>query len=123
MRETRRRLLITLAGATAGVVAARSAYSAQRPVIQPVPSPNSPANQNAPAGLDNAGVQEGGRKPTVSPLAWTQIKTDAQKLFQITSEFKDHVEQTNLASTLPLLKEAHQIEKLAKRIQDQMKNA
>ncbi len=122
MRETRRRLLVTLAGFTAGIVAARPAFTAQ---ISPMPSPNAPANQNAPAGLDNAGVREGERKANVSPLVWTQIKADSQKLFQMTSEFKEHVDQTNLTSTLPLplIKEAHQIEKLAKRIQDQMKNA
>jgi hypothetical protein len=56
-------------------------------------------------------------------VAWTQIKSDAQKLFQMTSDFRDHVQQTNLTSTLPLplIKEVHQIEKLAKQIQEHMK--
>lgn len=123
MRETRRRLLVSMAGAAAGVIAARPALTAQTP--QPRPSPNAPANQNAPAGLDNAGVRQGEQKSNVSPLAWSQIKSDAQKLFQLTSDFKDHVEQTNLTSTLPLplIKEAHQIEKLAKQIQEHMKSA
>jgi hypothetical protein len=113
---------VAVAGAAAGALVARPTLTAQ---IAPHPSPNAPANQNAPAGLDNAGVQEGERKPAVSPLVWTQIKSDTQKLFQMTSEFKDHVEQTNLTSTLPLplIKEAHQIEKLAKQIQEHMKNA
>lgn len=127
MRETRRRLLVTLAGVTAGIVAARPNLTAQVTSPRPVPlaSPNAPSNQNVPAGLDNTGVQEGNRKTAVNPLVWTQIKSDSQKLFQMTSEFKEHVDQTNLTSTLPLplIKEAHQIEKLAKRIQDQMKNA
>ena len=124
MRETRRRLLVAVAGAAAGALVARPTLTAQM-APAPRPSPNAPANQNAPAGLDNAGVQEGERKPAVSPLVWTQIKSDTQKLFQMTSEFKDHVEQTNLTSTLPLplIKEAHQIEKLAKQIQEHMKNA
>jgi hypothetical protein len=122
MRETRRRMLLTMAGFAAGTLAARPAIASQRP--QPLPSPNAPSNQNAPAGLDNAGVQQGKQSPAINPLAWSQIKTDVQKLFQMTSDFRDHVVQINLNSTLPLslIKEAHQIEKLAKQIQDHMKS-
>lgn len=123
MRETRRRLLVTMVGFAAGAIAGRPAFAGQMtPHPQPMSSPNAPANQNAPAGLDRAGVQEG-QQPAVSPLAWTQIKTDVQKLYQMTSDFRDHVQQTNLASTLPLplIKEARQIEKLAKQIQEHMK--
>jgi len=126
MRETRRRLLLTLAGVTAGVVAAPPALALQMaPTPQPLPSPNAPSNQNVPAGLDRAGVNDQGKQSIISPLVWTQIKSDSQKLFQMTSDFRGHVEQTNLTSTLPLplIKEAHQIEKLAKQIQDHMKNA
>jgi hypothetical protein len=120
MRETRRRLLVTLAGVGAGAITARPAFSLQTP--QPMPSPNAPRNQNVPAGLDGAGIKQG-QHSTVSPLAWSQIKTDVQKLYQMTSDFRDQVQQTNLTSTLPLalIKEAHQIEKLAKQIQEHMK--
>jgi hypothetical protein len=120
MRETRRSLLLSLAGATAAVIAG-PALAGQR--VQPMASPNAPSNQNAPAGLDGSGLVKQGNQSTVSPLAWTQIKTDAQKLFQMTSDFRDHVQQANLTSTLPLplIKEARQIEKLAKQIQDHMK--
>jgi len=127
MRETRRRLLLTMAGAAAGVMVTRPDLTAQvtSPHPTPLSSPNAPANQNAPAGLDNAGVNNQGKQAGVNPLVWSQIKSDSQKLFQMTSDFKEHVEQTNLTSTLPLplIKEAHQIEKLAKQIQDHMKNA
>jgi hypothetical protein len=120
MQETRRHLLITLAGVTAGAIAAPSALTSQTP--QPMPSPNAPRNQNVPGGLDGAGIKQG-NEPAVSPLAWTQIKSDTQKLFQMTSDFRDHVQQANLTSTLPLplIKEARQIEKLAKQIQEHMK--
>jgi hypothetical protein len=120
MPETRRRLLAAIAGLAAGAIARRSAFG-QHP--QPMPSPNAPQNQNAPAGLDRAGVEAGEQRSKITPLAWSQIKADVDKLFQMTSDFKDHVAQTNLASTLPLplIKEAHQIEKLAKHIQEQMK--
>jgi hypothetical protein len=121
MPETRRRLLAAIAGIAAGAIARRSAFAGQHP--QPLPSPNAPQNQNAPAGLDRAGVEAGQQKSKITPLGWSQIKADTDKLLQMTSDFKDHVEQTNLASTLPLplIKEAHQIEKLAKHIQEQMK--
>jgi hypothetical protein len=120
-------LLLTLAGAAAGAIVARPALTAQvtSPHPQPLPSPNAPSNQNVPGGLEGAGINNQGKQAAVNPLAWSQIKSDAQKLLQMTSDFKEHVEQTNLTSTLPLplIKEVHQIEKLAKRIQDQMKNA
>jgi hypothetical protein len=120
MPETRRRVLAAMAGLAAGAIARGSAFAGQHP--QPLPSPNAPQNQNAPAGLDRAGVNDG-QHPAMNPLAWSQVKTDTQKLFQMTSDFRDHVEQTNLASTLPLplVKEAHQIEKLAKQIQEHLK--
>ena len=122
MPETRRRLVAAIAGVAAGAILRRSAFAGQHP--QPMPSPNAPQNQNAPAGLDRAGVEAGAQQNSrISPLAWSQIKSDVDKLFQMSSDLKDHVAQTNLAATLPLplIKEAHQIEKLAKHIQDQMK--
>lgn len=122
MPETRRHLLGAMAAIAAGAIAGPSPLAGQHP--QPMPSPNAPANQNAPAGLDRAGVEAGEQQRSkITPLAWSQIKSDVDKLFQMSSDLRDHVNQTNLASTLPLplIKEAHQIEKLAKHIQEQMK--
>ena len=124
MLETRRNLLAAVAAIAAGLIARRPAFAVQMsPHPQPMPSPNAPRDQNVPAGLDRAGVDQGEQKPKVSAASWVQIKTDTDKLFQMTSDFKDHVAQTNLSSTLPLplIKEAHQIEKLAKQIQDRLK--
>lgn len=122
MRETRRRLLLTMVGIAAGIIARPSKIAAQHP--QPLPSPNAPQNQNAPAGLDRAGVDAGQQQKTaVSPLTWSQIKADVDQLYQMTSDFRDQVTHTNLSSTLPLplIKEAKQIEKLAKKIQERLK--
>jgi hypothetical protein len=124
MRETRRQLLLVLAGMAAGTIAAPVVGAAQSaPHPQPMPSPNAPQNQNAPAGLDRAGVNDNPQKAGVNPLAWTQIKADSEKLCQMSTDFRDHVAQTNIASTLPLplIKEAKQIEKLAKQIQDRLR--
>lgn len=124
MPETRRQLLVTMAGIAVGTIAAPAAAAAQMaPHPQPMPSPNAPQNQNAPAGLDRAGVNDNPQKSGPNPLAWSQIKADTDKLCQMTTEFRDHVAQTNLSSTLPLplIKEAKQIEKLAKQIQERLK--
>jgi hypothetical protein len=124
MRESRRKLLVAITAAAAGALTTRTGFSQMSP--QPMPSPNAPRNQNVPGGLDNAGVQQGNRQPgTLNPVSWGAVQKDAEKLYQMAGEFKDQVNQTNLSSTLPLnlLKEAHQIEKLAKQIQDRMKSS
>jgi hypothetical protein len=125
MRQTRRRLLFTMAGFAAGTVACPiSAVGQAAPHPQPLPSPNAPQNPNAPAGLDQAGVNGSSQKSGPNPLVWSQIRADVEKLYQLTTEFRDHVAQTNIALTLPLslIKEAKQIEKLAKQIQERLKS-
>lgn len=125
MRESRRSMLAATMVAAAGILTTRSAFSLQmRPSPQPQPSPNAPRDQNVPAGLDNAGVMQPDRQPAVNPVVWTEVQKDTDKLFQMVSQFRDQINRTNLSSTLPLglLKDAHKIEKLAKEIQDRMKN-
>lgn len=60
----------------------------------------------------------------IPPATWLEIKSDADKLLTMATDFKTQVDATNLASTLPLalLQQAHKIEKLAKQIQDRMKH-
>jgi hypothetical protein len=125
MRGSRRKLLVAITAAAAGALTTRTGFSLQMSP-QPMPSPNAPRNQNVPGGLDNAGVAQGNRQSgTLNPVSWGAVQKDAEKLLQMAGEFKDQVNQTNLSSTLPLnlLKEAHQIEKLAKQIQDRMKSS
>jgi hypothetical protein len=112
-----------MAGFAAGAIAAPSTLTSQAGAPQPMPSPNAPRNQNVPAGMDSPDLIKQNNQSGISPLVWTQIKSDTQKLYQMTSDFRDHVQQTNLTATLPLplIKEAHQIEKLAKQIQEHMK--
>lgn len=124
MQPTRRRMIVTMMGAIASMSAWRSgsAQKQARPNPQPLPSPNAPTDQNVPAGLDSdIPVRNGGRP--LPPVTWMEIKTDAQKMFDLATDFKWQVNRANLANTLPLLllQEAHGIEKLAKKIQEQMK--
>jgi hypothetical protein len=126
--ETRRHVLSRLAGVAAAVLAASGAVSgllrAQRASPQPLPSPNAPMNQNVPGGLDGAGLAHQSQQPTISPLVWSEIKSDSDKLLQMATDFKAKIDQTNVSATLslPLMKEAHQIEKMAKQIQQRMRS-
>jgi hypothetical protein len=122
--ETRRRLLTTLAGML-GVAAAPRFLGAQaHPVPQPMSSPNVPANQNVPGGLDGSQLAYKPKQSTINPLVWTEIKSDSEKLLQMATDLKTKIDQTNLTATLslPLIKEAHEIEKVAKGIQSRMRS-
>ncbi|HEX5236007.1 MAG TPA: hypothetical protein VFW25_11830 [Silvibacterium sp.] len=116
-----------MSGAIAALLAGHplraAAFYQARATPSPMPSPNAPANQNVPAGLDGADipVRNGGRP--LPPVTWMEIKSDAQKMFDLANDFKWQVNRANLANTLPLLllQEAHRMEKLAKQIQERMK--
>lgn len=128
MNPTRRRMMVSMSGAIAAVLAGgplRAAVFGQARTGTPKPlaSPNAPEHQNVPAGLDGADIpfRNGGRP--LPPVTWLEIKSDAQKMFDLATDFKWQVNRANLANTLPLLllQEAHRMEKLAKQIQERMK--
>ena len=118
-QPTRRGIIVTMAGAIAAELLARG----QMHTPQPMPSPNAPRNQNVPAGLDGADIPVKNGEDVIPPATWMEIKSEAQKLLEMTTDFKKRVDRTNVSATLalPLVKEAHEIEKLAKKIQKQMK--
>lgn len=128
MQPTRRQMIVTVTGAivatlTASPVSAHALAGQQHAgPPQPLPSPNAPQNQNAPVGLEtDIPVRNGERQ--VPPATWLDIKSDAQKLLDLATDFKWQVNRANLTATLPLLliQEAHSIEKLAKQLQQRMK--
>ena len=128
MQTTRRRMIVTMTGAVgalaAQTISARSSVlQAGRVSPQPLPSANAPLNQNAPVGLDGSGIPVRSGERQLPPVTWAQIKSEAQKILDIATDFKWQVDRANLAATLPLLliQEAHSLEKLAKQIQDHMK--
>jgi hypothetical protein len=117
MPESRRHLLTLFAGA-AGVIAAQPLLlSAQSHTPQPIPSPNAP-NQNFPPGLDGPDNKPASDHKTIDPQTQQEIKTDIQKLYELASTLKDQAGKADLNSTLPVsvVKEAQEIEKLAKKI-------
>jgi hypothetical protein len=122
--ETRRQLLARLAAVSSAILASPLCLLAQRMSPQPLPSPNAPKDQNVPGGLDGSGLAHQSGQSTINPLTWSAIKSDADKLLQMATDLKAKVEQTNLSATLPLplIKEAHEIEKMAKQIQSRMRS-
>lgn len=128
MQPTRRQMIVTVTGAAVATLTARPvlahALAGQQHAgpPQPLPSPNAPQNQNAPLGLDtDVPVHNGERR--VPPATWLDIKSEAQKLLDLATDFKWQVSRANLNATLPLLliQEARSIEKLAKQVQEKMK--
>jgi len=119
MLDSRRSFMRAVA-AMAGAVAAglAPAVAAQGPP-QPLPSPNAPANQNVPAGMDGPEIIKP-NKPAVNPLNQEQIAAKVQQLYKLAGDLKDQVEHTDLKSMFPLdfVKKAQQAEKLAKQIKD-----
>jgi hypothetical protein len=120
MQESRRNLLMGLTG-VAGMFTLLPYPQHSMPTPQPIPSPNAPKNQDAPAGLDNAGVGQGNDKArTIAQENQKIVKADVDKLFEMATELKQQFESTNLNSTLPvsIVKQAKQIEKIAKEIRE-----
>jgi hypothetical protein len=120
MPQSRRHLLTLLTGA-AGVIAAQpllaSALPPQSHSPQPIPSPNAP-NQNFPPGLNGPDNKPASDHKSIDPQTQQEIKTDIQKLYELASTLKDQSAKADLNSTLPVnvVKEAQEIEKLAKKI-------
>jgi len=121
MQESRRRVLMTIVGATGALTAAPLVFAQARSSSPaPLPSPNAPDPHN-PGGLD--GLQPGKDLPTPNPQNQKQIRDDVEKLYEMVSELKKQVESTDANSMLSvsLVKKAQQIEKLAKQIKDRAK--
>jgi hypothetical protein len=121
MPSSRRGLLTTLAGAV-GVLATESLLGSALPVQhapQPIPSPNAP-NQNFPPGLDGPDQKPGTDNKKIDPKTQEEIRTDVEKLYELASELREQAGKANLNATLPMsvVKNAQQIEKLAKKIKE-----
>jgi len=121
MLDSRRSFMRAVAG-MGGALAAEWAPKMLAQTPQPMPSPNAPANQNVPAGMDGPDIIKP-NKAAVNPLNQEQIAAKVQQLYKLASELKEQVEHTDLKSTFPLefVKKAQQAEKLAKQIKDMAK--
>ncbi len=122
-------MMTAITGAVASVfpvrrLSALAFYGQKSPTPQPLPSPNAPSNTNAPIGLDGADIPVRSGETTVPPATWAEIKSDAQQLLDLATDFKWQVNRASQSNTLPLLliQEARSIEKLAKKIQGRIKS-
>lgn len=118
IRSRRSMLMAGIAGSIAYALSARAQYTPQYR-----PSPNAPANENAPAGLDSSEIihPEAGQPPNTVNQA--QIVTLVHRLYKLSGELQDEVDHTDIKATFPLtvVKKAQQIEKLAKQIKERAK--
>ncbi|HEX3819850.1 MAG TPA: hypothetical protein VHW45_05945 [Candidatus Sulfotelmatobacter sp.] len=121
MPPSRRSLLTILAGA-AGILATESLLGSALPIQhapQPLPSPNAP-NQNFPPGLDGPEQKPAPDNKKIDPKTQEEIKADVEKLYELASELREQAGKADLNVTLPMsvVKNAQQIEKLAKKIKE-----
>lgn len=119
MSNSRRQLLMTLAGA-AGVMLARPivAFPQNGPKPAPMPSPNAP-NPYSPAGLDRPPQENpNDHKQHLDRQNQQQIRDQVHQLFDMATELKSKVDATNANTTfdISIVKQAQAIEKLAKQI-------
>lgn len=126
MKLTRRQMLAVGGAMAATLAESRVSHlsgQVRSPSPQPMPSPNAPHNENAPLGMDTDIPVRNGDKQ-LPPATWIDIKSDAQKILDLATDFKWQVDKANLNNTLPmlLLHEAHDLEKLAKQVQNRMKS-
>jgi hypothetical protein len=114
MPDSRRQLFLRLLAALGAICLRPKSLSAQNPVIPP-PLPRgdeqSQGPPNNPPGSTTKSVLEQNQK---------SIKKDIEKLFDLATELKSEVEKTDSTAVLsiPLVKKAEEIEKLAKQIKE-----
>ena len=115
-----RRQFLRSAGSSLSLLLFAHLVSGQTP--RPLPSPNAP-NPNAPGGLEGIPATKDGNSRRANPQLAMQMRSDVQKLYDMVVDLKKQVDSTDLNSVLPMgiVKEAQQIEKLAKHIKDEAK--
>jgi len=77
--------------------------------------PSAPTNQNAPQGLDGRPLPVENGKQEVDKQNQQEIRPEVQRLYAMAPELKDEVDRTNANAvlSLPVVKRAQDIEKLA----------
>lgn len=119
MPETRRHLFATTLGAL-GLFATRALFASANPQVRPEPKaqpypngrdPNTDTGLEGPSRINQKGIDHANRD---------KLRADVSKLYEMVGDFKAQVEKTDANSvlSLSLVKQAQQIEKLAKQIKD-----
>jgi hypothetical protein len=127
MADSRPRIAIAAALLASGlaVLALSSGAQAPHPPVQPPqprPSPNAP-NPNFPPGLHGPGLTETDSK-SVDKQNQAELQGDVEKLYALAFTLREQMKMTDSSSTMSvtIVKQAQQIEKLAKQIKDRAKH-
>jgi hypothetical protein len=126
MADSRPRLTIAAAVLAAALATLALFSSAQAPhpspsPPQPRPSPNTP-NPNYPPGLDGPEMKGPDRK-AIDKQNQAELKEEVEKLYALVFVLREQMKMTDSTSTMSvtIIKQAQQIEKLAKEIKDRAK--
>jgi hypothetical protein len=119
MLATRRSLLLMLSGAAAGL-ALHYQTPGQNPPIRPRQRPPGDASDDNSSNPDP--FPRAGNKAMLEQRQ-KDIKKEVEKLYNLAAELKQEVEKTDATTvlSLPMLKKAEEIEKLAKQIKENAK--
>jgi hypothetical protein len=126
MADSRPRLTIAAAVLAAALATLALFSSAQAPhpspsPPQPRPSPNTP-NPNYPPGL-NGPEMKGPDRKAIDKQNQAELKEEVEKLYALVFVLREQMKMTDSTSTMSvtIIKQAQQIEKLAKEIKDRAK--
>jgi hypothetical protein len=126
MSDSRRRITIAAAVllaalATLALVSSAQSTKATPSPPQPRPSPNAP-NPNFPPGLNGPAVK-GPDPKALDKQNQEELQSDIEKLYALAFVLREQMKMTNSSSTMSvtIVKQAQQIEKLAKEIKDRAK--
>lgn len=118
MTNSRRQLISSAASFAALLSLPSRLFSAQARSPEYRPSPHAP-NPNFPQGMDGPPPTPPDQK-AINKQNQEQIRADVDKLSALVSDLKQELSVTNATSVLSVafVKNAHQIEKLAKQIRE-----
>src|ERR1700680_1907144 len=126
MSDSRPRITITATVLAAALATLALFSSAQGPKAwptppQPRPSPNAP-NPNFPPGLNGPAVK-GPDPKSIDKQNQAELQSDIEKLYALVFVLREQMKMTDSTSTMSvtIVKEAQQIERLAKEIKDRAK--
>jgi len=126
MSDSRPRITIAVvvlaaALATLALFSSAAAQKSTPPPPQPRPSPNAP-NPNFPSGLNGPAVK-GPDPESIDKQNQAELRSDIEKLYALVFALREQMKMTDGTSTMSvsILKQAQQIERLAKEIKDRAK--
>ena len=127
MSASRQRIAIAAAVLAASLATLALLSNAQAPhptrqPPQPRPSPNAP-NPNFPPGLEGP-LAKGSDPESVDKQNQAELRSEIEKLYALAFVLREQMKTTDTSSTMSvsIVKQAQQIEKLAKEIKDRAKH-